>query len=120
MSILTAEVLAFAESFIARIAAAHPEELTVEHSVAARGDRVYLDPFRTGFDQTVVAPHSVRRREKAPTSTPLRWPEGRPSLVPSNLNLDDFHKRLPDSDPWENFFHTRQSLKDAPAALKRL
>jgi bifunctional non-homologous end joining protein LigD len=65
------EVLAFAESLVARVAAAHPDELTVEHSIAARGDRVYLDPFRNGFGQTVVAPYSVRRREHAPISMPL-------------------------------------------------
>ncbi len=50
------EVLAFARAFVARVAAANPKELTVEHSIAARGQRVYLDPFRNGFGQTVVAP----------------------------------------------------------------
>ncbi|MGB8030472.1 MAG: hypothetical protein WCF30_12510 [Terracidiphilus sp.] len=50
------DVLAFAESFVARVAAAHPDELTVEHSIMARHGRVYLDPFRNGFGQTVVAP----------------------------------------------------------------
>jgi bifunctional non-homologous end joining protein LigD len=114
------EVLAFAESFVAHVAAAHPDELTVEHSVAARGDRVYLDPFRNGFGQTVVAPYSVRRREHAPISMPLDWSEVKPSLVPSNYNLGNFHKRFQGSDPWENFFHTYQSLKDAIAGLKKL
>jgi bifunctional non-homologous end joining protein LigD len=114
------EVLAFAESFVARVAAAHPDELTVEHSVAARGERVYLDPFRNGFGQTVVAPYSVRRREHAPISTPLDWSEVKPSLVPSNYNLGNFHKCFRGSDPWENFFGTRQSLKDAMDALRRL
>ena len=65
------EVLVFAESFVARVAAAHPDELTVEHSIAARRDRVYLDPFRNGFSQTVSAPCTVRRRDQAPISTPL-------------------------------------------------
>jgi bifunctional non-homologous end joining protein LigD len=114
------EVLAFAESFVARVAAAHPDELTVEHSVAARGDRVYLDPFRNGFGQTVVAPYSVRRREHAPISMPLDWSGVKPSLVPSNYNLGNFHKRFRGLDPWENFFGTRQSLKDAMCALRRL
>jgi bifunctional non-homologous end joining protein LigD len=77
------EVLAFAESFVARVAAAHPDELTVEHSIAARGDRVYLDPFRNGFGQTIVAPYSVRRREKAPISTPMEWSQVKPTLLPS-------------------------------------
>jgi bifunctional non-homologous end joining protein LigD len=114
------EVLAFAEAFVAGVAAAHPDELTVEHSVAARRDRVYLDPFRNGFGQTVVAPYSVRRREKAPISTPLEWSEVKPTLVPSNFNIANFHKRLEGSDPWENFFRARQSLKEAMAAVRRL
>jgi bifunctional non-homologous end joining protein LigD len=67
------EVLGFAEKFTARVAAAHSKELTIEHSIAARGNKVYLDPFRNGFGQTVVAPYSVRRRLKAPISMPLDW-----------------------------------------------
>ena len=43
------EVLAFAESFVARVAAAHPDELTVEHSVITRRGRVYLDPISKRF-----------------------------------------------------------------------
>jgi bifunctional non-homologous end joining protein LigD len=114
------EVLGFAESLVARVAAAHPDELTVEHSIAARGDRVYLDPFRNGFGQTVVAPYSVRRHEHAPFSMPLDWSEVKPSLVPSSFNLGNFKKHLRGSDPWGNFFHARQSLKDAIAGLKKL
>jgi len=114
------EVLAFAEAFVARVAAAHPDELTVEHSVAARRDRVYLDPFRNGFGQTVVAPYSVRRRDKAPISTPLEWSEVKPTLIPSDFNMGNFRRRLEASDPWEDFFRARQSIKDAMAALKRL
>jgi bifunctional non-homologous end joining protein LigD len=114
------EVLAFAESFVARMAAAHPDELTIEHSVAARRGRVYLDPFRNGFGQTAVAPYSVRRREKAPISTPLEWSEVKPTLTPSDFNMGNFRTRLGGSDPWEDFFRTRQSLKGALAALRRL
>jgi len=114
------EVLAFAESFVACVAAAHPNELTVEHSVAARGGRVYLDPFRNGFGQTVVAPYSVRRRDKAPISMPLNWSEVKPSLVPSDFNLGNFGKRLEGPDPWKDFFRSRQSLKDAITAMRKL
>jgi bifunctional non-homologous end joining protein LigD len=113
------EVLAFVEAFVARAAAAHPDELTVEHSVAARRGRVYLDPFRNGFGQTVVAPYSVRRRENAPISIPLKWSEVQPTLIPSDFNMANFRRRLEGSDPWENFFRARQSIKDAMAALKR-
>lgn len=114
------EVLSFAEDFVKRLAAAHPTELTVEHSIAARKGRVYLDPFRNGFAQTVVAPYSVRRRPKAPFSTPLSWTEIKRSLDPSDFNIGNFQKRLKQKDPWEEFFQNRQSLKDAIKRLKTL
>ena len=114
------EVLSFAEAVVQRVAAAHPDELTIEHSIAARRGRVYLDAFRNGFGQTVVAPYSVRRREKAPISTPLDWSEVKPTLVPSSFNLATFAKRLRRADPWSNFFRSRQSLTDATRLLTKL
>ena len=114
------DVLAFARALVIRVAANHPDTLTVEHSVAARRGRVYLDPFRNGFGQTVVAPYSVRRRAHAPVSTPLAWSEVRPDLVPSSFNLGNFELRLKKSDPWKDFFRKRQSLKNAARLLQRL
>jgi bifunctional non-homologous end joining protein LigD len=114
------DVLEFARTFVARIASANPRELTVEHAIAARGQRVYLDPFRNGFGQTVVAPYSVRRREKAPFSTPLAWSEVKTTLDPATFNLGNFRERLKAKDPWADFFRNRQSLKDATKSLKKL
>lgn len=114
------EVLAFAESFVAKVAAAHPDTLTVEHSIAARHGRVYLDPFRNGFGQTVVAPYSVRRRKGAPVSIPLKWSEVRATLVPSDFNIGNRATWLRRSDPWGDFFGDRQSLADAARLLTRL
>ena len=91
-----------------------------EHSVAARGGRVYLDPFRNAFGQTVVAPYSVRRREKAPISTPLDWSEVTPTLIPSDFNLGNFLVRINRIDPWSDFFENRQALEDAAQLLKWL
>ena len=105
------EVRAFAGSLCAQLAAAHPETLTVEARIQARKDRVYLDSFRNGFGATVVAPYSVRRREKAPFSMPLLWEEVKPGLKPASFNLGNYKKRLAGADPWEGFFESRQSLK---------
>ena len=113
-------VLEFAEAFVRRLAAAHPNELTVEAHVAARRGRVYLDPFRNGFAQTVVAPYAVRRRPKAPVSTPLDWSEVTSALLPSDFNLGNFLKRLEGSNPWRDFFRRRQSLDAAFRGLRRL
>jgi bifunctional non-homologous end joining protein LigD len=114
------EVLSFAQEFVARLASAHSKELTVEHAIAARGDKVYLDPFRNGFGQTVVAPYSVRRQPKAPISTPLDWSELRPTLDPASLTIGNFEKRLGGKDPWQEFFRSRQNLKDALRSVKAL
>jgi bifunctional non-homologous end joining protein LigD len=114
------DVLAFARACCARLAAAYPRELTVEHSIEARGDRVYLDAFRNGFAQTVVTPFSVRRRPKAPVSTPLDWAEVTPQLDPSNFNIGNFSARPKRSDPWADFFDARQSLSVAAKSLGRV
>jgi bifunctional non-homologous end joining protein LigD len=114
------DVLAFAESFVARVAAAYPDDLTVAHSIAARRGRVYLDPFRNGFGQTVVAPYSVRRRKGAPISIPLRWSEVRSTLIPSDFNIGNCATWLRRADPWSDFFEDRQSLNDATRLLTRL
>ena len=103
-------VLAFAEAFSRVLADAHPRELTVEARLRARRGRVYLDPFRNGFAQTVVAPFSVRRRPNAPISTPLDWSEVAPGLDPSRFNLANYTRRLDEPDPWRDFLRHRQSL----------
>lgn len=114
------DVLKFAEKTVARLAAAHPRLLTTEHSIAARGKRVYLDPFRNGSVQTVVSPYSVRRKPHAPVSTPLAWPEVERSLDPADFNLGSFSSRQRGSDPWKHFFASRQNLKTAEVKLERL
>jgi bifunctional non-homologous end joining protein LigD len=114
------DVLSFAQEFVRRVAAAHPKELTAEHSIAARKGRVYLDPFRNGFGQTVVTPYSVRRKPKAPVSTPLAWAEVKPTIHPSDFNIGNFSRRAKRSDPWADFFRSRQSLEGAIKLVKKL
>lgn len=114
------DVLAFARGVCERLAAAHPRELTVEHSIEARGQRVYLDPFRNGFGQTVVTPYSVRRRPKAPVSTPLDWSEVTAKLDPTDFNVGNFSGRVRGADPWADFFRARQSLNAAAKSLNKL
>jgi bifunctional non-homologous end joining protein LigD len=114
------DVLGFAQGLGARLAAAYPKELTVEGRIAARKGRVYLDPFRNGFAQTVVSPFCVRHAPGAPVSTPLDWKEVAPSLKPADFNLGNFGERLRKADPWAEFFASRRDLKPAIKALKSL
>jgi len=114
------EALLFTKGICERLAAAHPQYLTVEQRIENRGNRVYLDPFRNSFGATVVAPYSVRRRPGAPFSMPLRWSEVKPSLVPSDFNIGNYEKRLAGRDPWEDFFASRQSIKSAAKELAKI
>jgi bifunctional non-homologous end joining protein LigD len=107
------EVRMFAYRLGHRLALAFPGELTMEPRIAAREGRVYLDPFRNGFSQTVVSPYSVRHAPGAPISTPLSWSEVTPTLKPVNFNLGNFRDRLQEKDPWADFFECRQSLSQA-------
>ena len=113
------EVLKFAERVVAILASAHPKFLTTEHTIVARGKRVYLDPFRNGSVQTVVSPYSVRRKPHAPVSTPLAWSEVKPSLDPAEFNIGNFKTRRRRADPWGQFFTSRQNLKAAEKELER-
>ena len=114
------EVLKFAEKVVARLASTHPKLLTTEHSIAARGKRVYLDPFRNGSVQTVVSPYSVRRKPHAPVSTPLDWSEVSRPLNPADFSLGNFNDRRNAKDPWRDFFASRQNFKTAQGELERL
>lgn len=114
------EVSSFAHDVARRLAAAHPNELTVDPRLNAREGRVYIDTLRNGFAQSVVSPYSVRRRPKAPVSTPMEWSEVTPSLVPANFNISNFRMRLQHSKAWRFFFETRQPLKAALAAVHKL
>ncbi|HTD52215.1 MAG TPA: non-homologous end-joining DNA ligase [Thermoanaerobaculia bacterium] len=114
------EVRGFAERLGHRLAAAYPKEMTMEARIAARRGRVYLDPMRNGFAQTVVSPYSVRHAAKAPVSTPLAWSEVDPNLKPSDFHIGNFGERLKKADPWANFFRSRQSLTPAIKAVRSL
>jgi bifunctional non-homologous end joining protein LigD len=114
------EVTWFAKELGTRLAAAWPKELTMEMRIAARKGRVFLDSFRNAFGQTVVSPYSVRRRERAPVSTPLLWSEVVSSIRAEDFTIGNFALRLKKRDPWADFFRRRQSLRKALDALKRL
>jgi bifunctional non-homologous end joining protein LigD len=114
------DVLRFAEELGRRLAGAFPKIFTTESRIADRKGKLYLDPFRNGFAQTVVAPYSVRRRPGAPFSRPLSWRDVRTGLDPKRFNLGNYEKELAKKDPWADFWKARQPLARAMEAVKRL
>lgn len=114
------QVREFAGTLGHRLARAYPKEVTMESRIASRKGRVYMDPFRNGFAQTVVSPYSVRHAPKAPVSTPLAWSEVKPTLKPAAFNLGNFGERLAKNDPWADFSDSRQDITGALKAARSL
>jgi len=96
-------VTAFAVRIGDELAQREPELVTMEFSKKARGTRVYADPFRNAYLQTIVTPYSVRRRPGATVSTPLAWDEVTSKLDPTRFTLRTFDKRVAKPDPWKDF-----------------
>jgi len=53
----------------------HPQQATIERSVAARGRRVYVDCLQNIPGKTLAAAYSARASDYAGVSTPLAWGE---------------------------------------------
>jgi bifunctional non-homologous end joining protein LigD len=105
-------VRAFATDVGHMMAERAPVLVTVAMSKAQRRGRVFADALRNAFGQTIVAPYSVRRRPRAPVSTPLDWKEVDPKLDPARYNIRTIGERLAGVDPWADFWKHRQRLPD--------
>ena len=61
----------------AYLAAANPDDVTMEWDKPKRKGKVFVDHNRNAFGQTVASVYSVRPRPGAPVSAPLTWDEVR-------------------------------------------
>jgi bifunctional non-homologous end joining protein LigD len=69
-------VKVFSELLARRVNGLMPSETTLVRALARRPrGTVYLDYLQVAMGKTSVAPFSVRARDGAPVSMPLRWPE---------------------------------------------
>ena len=106
------EVRAVAQEVGRVLAERAPGLVTTEMSLAKRRGRVFADALRNAFGQTIVTPYSVRRRPRAPVSTPLAWDEVEATLDPAQYNLRTLDRRLAGADPWADFWARRQPLPE--------
>lgn len=109
----------FARAVCREIAARSPSLVTVQLAKSKRRGRVFGDWLRNGFGQTMAAPYSVRRRPRAPISTPLDWDEVDPKLDPTKFNLMTIDRRFKAKNPWADFWRHRQALPELKGAVSR-
>jgi bifunctional non-homologous end joining protein LigD len=104
------DVTAFAVRIGEELAQREPDLVTMEHRKNARGVRVYADPFRNAYLQTIVTPYSVRRRPGATVSMPLAWDQVNAKLDPRRFTLGTLDKYVASGDPWADFRRRAQRL----------
>jgi bifunctional non-homologous end joining protein LigD len=103
----------FAEIVAGAIARAHPRLATTEWTKAKRRG-VLIDANQNGEGKTVASVYSVRPKEGAPVSTPLRWEEVGGSLDPAAFTMDEVRRRIAEhGDLYEGVLTTRQRLEPA-------
>jgi bifunctional non-homologous end joining protein LigD len=112
-------VRAFAHAVGERLAEDDPKRLTVEHRIAKRGGRIYVDTTRNNYAQHAVAPYAVRAKPGAPVATPLAWDElDDAKLAANRWTIHTIGDRLrSDGDPWKGIGRHARSF---PNAAKRL
>jgi bifunctional non-homologous end joining protein LigD len=67
------------------VAQKHPQQATIERSVAARGSRIYVDYLQNIQGKTLATAYSARASAYAGVSTPLTWKE-----IDEGIDREDF------------------------------
>jgi bifunctional non-homologous end joining protein LigD len=108
------DVQALCNTIAKRMAAKHPELVTMEFHKKDRGGRLYFDVMRNMLGATFVAPYSLRGKPGAPVSTPIAWDElDDPAMRGDHFHMRDIAARLDAyGDPWA-------SLRKHAASVKR-
>ena len=68
-------VRTFVERLGYLLAAANPDDVTMDRNIPRRKGRVFIDSGQNRAGATIASVYSVRPRPGAPVSTPLRWEE---------------------------------------------
>jgi bifunctional non-homologous end joining protein LigD len=108
----------FAEIVARALASTHRGLVTTEWSKAKRRG-VLIDSNQNGEGKTIASVYSVRPKEGAPVSTPLRWEEVDEKLDPGAFTMDVVRERIArDGDLYEGVLTTKQSLSAALKAIQ--
>jgi bifunctional non-homologous end joining protein LigD len=108
----------FAEIVARALATTNRGLVTTEWSKSKRKG-VLIDANQNGEGKTIASVYSVRPKEGAPVSTPLRWEEVDESLDPAAFTMDVVRERVAKhGDVYEGVLTTRQSLGAALRALQ--
>jgi bifunctional non-homologous end joining protein LigD len=108
----------FSEIVARALERTHRGLVTTEWSKAKRRG-VLIDSNQNGEGKTIASVYSVRPREGAPVSTPLRWDEVNERLNPAIYTMDVVRARIEqDGDLFAGVLRTKQSLTEALRSIQ--
>lgn len=84
----------FAQIVATIVARKHPRLATVERTLSARGQRVYIDYLQNARGKTLASAYSARANAWAGVSTPLTWQEVETGVTPQDFTVATFGSRL--------------------------
>jgi bifunctional non-homologous end joining protein LigD len=112
------ETREFAEIVAGALARTHRGLVTTEW-VRRKRRGVLIDSNQNGEGKTIASVYSVRPREGAPVSTPLRWDEVKEGLDPRSFTMDVVRERIAEhGDLFEPVLRGRQSLTAALQSVR--
>lgn len=71
-----------------------PKFTSMERNLKKRGNKIYLDHLQNRRGQTISSVYSLRPKEGATVSTPLKWTEVKSGLTPQQFTIITLPKRL--------------------------
>jgi bifunctional non-homologous end joining protein LigD len=108
------EVKPFTRGVAEQMVKTSPDRFTANMSKATRAGKIFIDYLRNDRGATAVAAYSSRARVAAGVSTPLAWSELGRIRAADEFTVLNVPRRLKrGTDPWKDFFRTKQSLTKA-------
>jgi bifunctional non-homologous end joining protein LigD len=113
-----ADTREFSEIIARALARTHRGLVTTEWSKQKRRG-VLIDSNQNGEGKTIASVYSVRPKEGAPVSTPLRWDEVNEKLDPAEFTMEVVLRRVEsDGDLYEGVLKTKQAIGEALKAFE--
>jgi bifunctional non-homologous end joining protein LigD len=98
-----------------------PKITSIERMPKKRQGKVYLDFLQNRKGQTLAAPYSVRPKEGATVSTPLKWSEVKKGLNPKKFTIKNTVSRIKKTgDLWKPVLGSGADLEKALSKLEKL
>ncbi len=113
------EVKDFSEAIVVHLARTIPDRFVSKSGPKNRVGRIFVDYLRNGRGSTTVAAFSARARPGLGVSMPLAWKELGGLRSASQWTIKNALARLKKqrSDPWADYWRTRQTTKRAAKML---